>query len=70
MSKAGRWQELGDLIDDDILNTYAVVGEPAVAGRLLRERFSGLVERVTVSMPHHLDGSLALDLLAARADGG
>jgi probable F420-dependent oxidoreductase len=68
MSKSNRWEELAGLIDDDILNTFAIVGEPAVAGRLLRERFSGLVERVTVSMPHHLDASLALDMLAASAD--
>jgi probable F420-dependent oxidoreductase len=65
MSKAGQWAELAGLIDDDILNTFAVVGEPAVAGRLLRERFTGLVERVTVSMPPHLEASLALDMLAA-----
>ena len=45
-----------------------MVGEPAVAGRLLRDRFSGLVERVTVSMPHHVHGGLALDMLAASAD--
>ena len=67
LSRQNRWDELPGLIDDDILNTFAVVGEPAVAGRLLRERFSGLVERVTVSMPHHIDGGLALDMLAASA---
>ena len=28
LSKQGKWVEMGDLIDDEILNTFAVVGEP------------------------------------------
>jgi probable F420-dependent oxidoreductase len=65
MSVTNRWDELPGLIDDEILNTFAIVGDVPTAGRLFRERFEGLVERVTVSMPHHLDGDLALDLVAA-----
>ena len=28
LSKQGKWDEMGTLIDDEILNTFAVVGEP------------------------------------------
>ena len=28
MSKQGRWQEMGTLITDDILNEFGVMGEP------------------------------------------
>jgi hypothetical protein len=28
LSKQGKWVEMGNLIDDEILNTFAVVGEP------------------------------------------
>ena len=28
MSKEGKWKEMGDLIDDEILHTFAVVAEP------------------------------------------
>ena len=28
LSKQGKWVEMGTLIDDEILNTFAVVGEP------------------------------------------
>ena len=28
LSKQGEWVEMGDLIDDDILDAFAVVGEP------------------------------------------
>ena len=37
LSKQGKWVEMGDLIDDEILNTFAVVGEPEqIAPELLR----------------------------------
>ncbi|MEO6470263.1 MAG: TIGR03617 family F420-dependent LLM class oxidoreductase [Aeromicrobium sp.] len=64
-SKTGRWDELADLIDDEVLNTFAVVGEVAAAGASLRERFSGLADRVTLSMPYQAADGLALDLAAA-----
>ena len=32
LSKQGRWAEMGDLIDDEILNTFAVVAEPEARG--------------------------------------
>ena len=37
LSKQGEWVEMGELIDDEILNTFAVVGEPEqIAPELLR----------------------------------
>jgi hypothetical protein len=62
LSKAGRWDELGDLIDDEVLNTFAVVGELAAVGPALRGRFAGLVERLTLSLPYAADDDLALDI--------
>ena len=42
LSKQGEWVEMGELIDDDILDTFAVVGEPEQiarrAARALRRR--------------------------------
>jgi hypothetical protein len=45
MTREGRWQDMGELITDEILNTFAVVCEditqvPAV----LQERYAGLVD--------------------------
>jgi probable F420-dependent oxidoreductase len=62
LSKAGRWDELGPLIDDDILNTFAVVGDLGAVGPALRRRFAGLVDRLTLSMPYAADDNLALDV--------
>jgi len=46
LSKQGRWAEMGSLIDDDVLNTFAVVAEPeGVAPELLR-RYGDIVTRL------------------------
>jgi probable F420-dependent oxidoreductase len=63
LTRDGRWSELGDLVDDEVLAAFAVVGEPAPAGVAVRERFAGLADRVTTSMPYDADDLLALDVL-------
>jgi hypothetical protein len=62
LSKAGRWDDLGNLIDDDVLNTFAVVGDLDAAGPALRRRFGGLVDRLTLSLPYAADDNLGLDI--------
>jgi probable F420-dependent oxidoreductase len=63
MTTSGRWSELGDLVDDEVLATFAVVAELDAAGAEVRGRFAGLADRVTTSMPYDADDLLALDLL-------
>jgi probable F420-dependent oxidoreductase len=65
LTKADRWAELGDLVDDEVLHTFAVVGEMDEAAIGLRQRFAGLADRVTTSMPYDADDLLALDLLTS-----
>lgn len=50
LSKQGRWVEMGDLIDDEILHTLAVVGEPEQLPALLIERYGQLAQRVNVDV--------------------
>ena len=50
MSRRGEWQQMGDLIDDDVLHAFAVVGSPRQAGRQIRARLGGLVDRVQVGI--------------------
>jgi probable F420-dependent oxidoreductase len=48
LSKRDRWAEMARLVDDEILNTIAVVGSPdEVAAELLR-RYGNIVQRITV----------------------
>lgn len=45
LSKAGRWAEMGALIDDGMLGTFAVVSEsPERVPQLLRERYGELLD--------------------------
>ncbi|MDT4922015.1 MAG: hypothetical protein QOI15_2917 [Pseudonocardiales bacterium] len=64
LTKTGRWAELADLIDDEVLNTLAVVGDVDTARAALRERFAGLAERVTLSLPYRADDEVVLALAA------
>jgi probable F420-dependent oxidoreductase len=48
LSKRDGWAEMAGLIDDEILNTIAVVGPPEEVAAELRRRYGGLVQRITV----------------------
>jgi len=64
MTKTGRWGELGDLIDDDVLRTLAVVGELDQVGDAMRDRFDALADRVILSIPYAADDMLGLDIVS------
>jgi probable F420-dependent oxidoreductase len=51
MSKQGRWDEMGELITDDILDAFAVVGEPESVARGIGERYGSLIDRTSVQFP-------------------
>ena len=55
LSKQGKWQEMGTLIDDDILNTFAVVGEPEAIGPELSKRYGDVVSRISFYAPYKSD---------------
>jgi probable F420-dependent oxidoreductase len=55
LSKKGGWVEMGELITDDILNTFAVVAEPEqIAPELLR-RYGDVVHRISFYAPYKSD---------------
>ena len=47
LSKDGGWAQMPNLIDDDVLDAFAVVAPPADVPQLVRERFAGLVDRLS-----------------------
>ena len=51
LSKEGKWKEMGTLIDDDILNAFAVVGEPDDVAAQIKARYGDLVDRALVMFP-------------------
>ncbi len=48
LSKEDRWTEMGALIDDEVLTTFAIVAPPGEVGRVLAERYAGIVDRVSL----------------------
>jgi probable F420-dependent oxidoreductase len=53
-----RWQRMGELIDDEVLGTFAVVAEPDRLGPAILARFGGLVDRFTFYAPYEHDAAL------------
>jgi probable F420-dependent oxidoreductase len=64
LSRAGQWSTMTDLIDDEILRTFAVVGEPEVVADQIADRFGDLIDRFSVYTPYPLDNATASTMLA------
>jgi len=55
LSKQGRWVEMGDLIDDEILNTFAVVAPPDEVAPELGRRYADVINRISFYAPYESD---------------
>jgi probable F420-dependent oxidoreductase len=68
LSKQGKWAEMGELIDDDVLNAFAVVGEPSTVAAKVAARFEGLIDRLSFYLPYQAgDDSLGAMLAGFKA---
>ncbi len=52
LSKLGEWEAMGNCIDDEILNTLAVVTEPTNVAKELHARFGDTVDRLSFYAPY------------------
>jgi probable F420-dependent oxidoreductase len=57
LSKEGRWAEMGDLIDDDMLATFAVVAPLDEVADALKERWGDVLDRLSFYAPYDTDGA-------------
>jgi len=55
LSKQGKWVEMGERIDDEVLSTFAVVASPDQIADELAGRFSGVVNRCSFYAPYRSD---------------
>ena len=55
MSKEGKWKEMGELITDEILDTFAVVAEPEKLAEGLHGRYGDVVSRISFYAPYASD---------------
>ena len=70
LTRAGDWERMGSLIDDDVLDAFAVVAPPdEIAGRV-RARYGDLVDRYSFYTPYVTDPEQWRRVLAGfKADG-
>jgi probable F420-dependent oxidoreductase len=68
LSKRGDWTAMSGLIDDTVLHTIAVVGNPRHVGGEIAQRFGGLVDRFTLYTPYHLDDEVRRVIVDAVKD--
>ena len=64
LSKQGKWEDMGKLIDDDMLNTIAACGSPAEIAAHIRDRVEGVSDRICIYQP----GPIAVESLAGIVD--
>ncbi|MCT7661023.1 TIGR03617 family F420-dependent LLM class oxidoreductase [Mycobacterium deserti] len=64
LSKQGRWEEMGTLIDDEMLHTIAACGSPVDVAAHIRDRVEGVSDRVCLYQP----GPIAVESLAEIVD--
>ena len=55
LSKRDGWDRMPELIDDEVLHTFAVVGEPDQVAAELNRRYGDVVHRMTLTVPHQSD---------------
>jgi probable F420-dependent oxidoreductase len=55
LSKQGEWVKMGELIDDEIFHTFAVVAEPEGVAEELKRRYAGVVDRCSFYAPYKTD---------------
>jgi probable F420-dependent oxidoreductase len=65
MSKAGRWEQMQQLIDDDVLDAFAIVAEPGRLAESIKKRYGDTFTRLDLHLPTSLPKDVALSILAA-----
>ncbi|MGX9790590.1 LLM class F420-dependent oxidoreductase [Mycobacterium sp. MMS18-G62] len=63
LSLAGEWDTMGSLIDDEILNAFAVVATLDEVAAKIRERCDGVIDRVLVRFPASVTDDTVASLL-------
>jgi probable F420-dependent oxidoreductase len=64
LSKRGEWEAMADLIDDEMLSTFAVVGGIDDVAATVLERFDGVVDRFNFYAPYPMAPERWAEVLA------
>ena len=69
LSKQGEWTKMGEMIDDEVLATFAVVAPPEEVAPRLRARVGELVDRISFYAPYASDPQRWRKMLADLKGG-
>jgi probable F420-dependent oxidoreductase len=64
LTKEGAWDKMGDLITDEILDTFAIVADLDDVAARVKERFGGLIDRFSFYTPYKVEPDRWRQLLA------
>jgi alkanesulfonate monooxygenase SsuD/methylene tetrahydromethanopterin reductase-like flavin-dependent oxidoreductase (luciferase family) len=64
LSKAGEWQAMGELIDEDFINAFAVCGEPQTIARQLWDKYGPYADRLSIYAPYQTDPDVWPSIIA------
>lgn len=67
-SESDRWQRMGTLIDDEVLEAFAVIGEPSEIGPQLVRRFGDVITRYEANTVRADDPQLSLEVATSIKD--
>ena len=70
LSKQGEWETMGELITEDILEAFAVTGEPEDIPKLMLARYGDVLDRISFYAPYQSDPQRWSRILASfHAEG-
>jgi alkanesulfonate monooxygenase SsuD/methylene tetrahydromethanopterin reductase-like flavin-dependent oxidoreductase (luciferase family) len=55
LTKRGAWDQIGSLIDDEMVHAFAIVGTPEEAIEEARRRYGDVATRISISVPDGAD---------------
>jgi len=63
LSKLGEWDVMANLITDDVLDAFAVVGEPGTVVGQIKKRYGDLLDRASVSLLNAMSEDVASQII-------
>ncbi|MEM7336421.1 MAG: hypothetical protein AAF490_30360 [Chloroflexota bacterium] len=54
-ARAGEWEQMRNLITDEMLDAFAVTGKWSELPGIIKERFGNMVDRTNYYIPYHPD---------------
>ena len=64
LTRENRWDELPQLVDDSLVEHFAVIGEPQQLGARLAERYAGLADSLGIYAPYAAEPGLWREVTA------